>query len=548
MAATENIWVVEHDPEIAAVLQSALQAMGYTVQVVPDSGSALSKTAQGTPSLAIVDLHLPGLSGKDLLAAWRAQNIQAPVIAVARQGEQEDIIQAFRLGAADYLAWPVREAEVVSAAERVLGQQSARRERDALLQEVQRANQGLRQQVRDLQAITALGKAVVSTVDQRDLLEKIVEGAVFVSRANIGWFLLYNARQKNLILAAQHGLPKTLLRNLHRPWDDGISRQVFKRGKPRHLAGKQLASVGALAGLGKSVIAMPVRIKKDVAGVLVAVRKSRQPFSTHEQAMLSAVADYASIALVNLRMMHVLQERAQRLEHMAESVRINEQIKAEILKNVSMILREPLTSALGYTEMLAEEQLGTLNVEQTQAVMVVRQKLQVTSKVAEHLTILSEQEKLVNEREATLQSVVQQVLSRLQGVAQQREIGFVIGYHQRTDILHFNPAHLERVVEAMLVHALHFAPRGAQITISTLADEDKHTMLRIRSKATELTTRQVQRLVNVDTQGLLRNQTRFTGVSIGLSLAEQVAALYGAALSITDNDNKEIAFELKFAE
>ena len=548
MDATENIWVVEHEPEIAAVLQSALQAMGYTVQVVPDSGSALSRAAQEVPTLAIVDLHLPGLSGKDLLAAWRAQNIRVPVIAVARQGEQEDIIQAFRLGAADYLAWPAREAEVVSAAERVLGQQGARRAHGTLPEEMQRANQTLRQQVRDLQTITALGKAVVSTVDQKDLLERIVEGAVFVSRANVGWFLLYNAREKDLILAAQHGLPKTLLRNLRRPWDDGISRRVFKHGKPHHLAGKQLASVRVLANLGKSVIAVPVRIKEDVAGVLVTARESRQPFSKHEQAMLNAVADYASIALVNLRMMHVLEERAKRLEHMAESVRINEQIKAEILKNVSMILREPLTSALGYTEMLAEEQLGTLNVEQTQAALVIRQKLQTTSKVAEHLTILSEQEKLINEREAPLQSVVQQVLSRLQGVARQREIGFVIGYHRRNDILHFNPAHLERIVEAMLVHALHFAPRGAQITISTLADKDKRAILRIRSKATELTTRQIQRLVNVDTQGLLRNQTRFTGVSIGLSLAKQVAALYGATLSITDNDNKEIAFELKFAE
>ncbi len=548
MESTKSIWVVEHESEIAAVLQSALQATGHTVQMMSDSGSALARTTHEVPALAIVDLHLPGLSGKDLLAAWHAQNLAIPVIVIARQGEPEDIIQAFRLGAADYLAWPVREAEVVSAVERVLGQHNIRQERDTLLKEVQRTNQILRQRVRDLQSITALGKAVVSTVDQKNLLEKIVEGAVFVSHANAGWFLLHNAPQQNLILAAQHGLPKALLHNLHHPWDDGISRRVFKQGKPLRLSGKRFASAGIPAGLGQSALAMPVRIKGDTAGVLVVVRKGGQAFSKHEQAMLSAVADYASIALVNVRMMRVLQERARRLEQMGESVRLNEQIKAEILKNVSMILREPLTSALGYAEMLAEEQLGPLNVEQTQAVMVVRQKLQVTSKVAEHLTVLSEQEKLVNEREATLQSIVQQVLGRLQGMAQQREIGFVIGYHQRTDILHFNPAHLERIVEAMLVHALNFAPRGAQIIISTPPGKNNHATLRIRSKATELTTRQIQRLVKVDTQGLLKNQTRFTGVSIGLSLAKQVAALYDAKLHVTEEGNKEIAFVLEFAE
>ncbi len=548
MSAKESIWVVEHEPEIAALIQDALQATGHPVRLLSDSGSALAQSGQERAALALVDLHLPGLSGKDLLAAWRAQGVDIPVIAIAREGEHEDIIQAFRVGAMDYLAWPMREAEVVAAAERVLQQHSLERERDALLREVQHTNQALQRRVRDLQAISALGKAVVSTVDQKTLFEKIVEGAVFVSQADIGWFLLYHSRQKKLVLAAQHSLPKALLRNVHRPWNDGVSRQVFKRGKPVRLAGKNITRFPVLAGLGKSAIAMPVYVKKDVAGVLVVLRKEEKVFSEHDQAMLGAVADYASIALVNIRMMHVLQERAQRLQHMAESVRINERIKSAILKNASMTLREPLTSALGYAEMLADEQLGALSVEQSQAALVIRQKLQITTQVAEHLTALSEQEKLVNEREATLQSVVQHVLNRLQMVAQQREVGFVISYHQRTDILNFNPAHLERVVEAILVHALGFAPRGAQITVSTLADEDNRIVLRVHSKASELTTRQLKRLVNVDTQGLLRSQTRFTGVSVGLSLAAQVAALYGAELSVAGSGNKEIDFVLRFAE
>src|SRR5512143_3702137 len=126
----ERILLVESDPDIQAVIAyQALQPLGYQVQVVDEVNSAITQAVQSSPDLVIADLNLPGLSGKDLLVALNSQGLQVPVIVIAGKGQENNVIQAFRLGGTDYLIWPAREAEIVSAVERVLKQVRERRER-----------------------------------------------------------------------------------------------------------------------------------------------------------------------------------------------------------------------------------------------------------------------------------------------------------------------------------------------------------------------------------------------------------------------------------
>src|SRR5262245_40146234 len=108
MASTgDRILLVENDPEISDIIaRQALKSVGYHVDVVQDSSSAIKRSLQTPPDLVIADLNLPGLSAKDLLVALTSQGVNTPLLVIASKGQEQDIIQAFRLGAADYLLWP----------------------------------------------------------------------------------------------------------------------------------------------------------------------------------------------------------------------------------------------------------------------------------------------------------------------------------------------------------------------------------------------------------------------------------------------------------
>ncbi len=543
----ETIWIVEHQSEIASILAFTLEEMGHTVYVMESGGEVLS-SQQPQPALVLVDLHLPGLTGKDLLVALRSRGITAPVIVLAQQGEPEDIVDAFRLGAADYLTLPVRDAQLVAAVNRVLTQYNATQERDALLRQVQQANQTLERRIRDQQTIAALGKAVVSTTDTHVLFQKIIDGGVYVSQAQIGWLMLRHANRSVMVLAAHRGLPQPLHTWLHRPWDDGISLQVARYGKPLTLRGKAISQLQEIRDIGKSLLAVPlIAGKDDIAGVLVMLRKEALPFSEHDQAMLSAVADYAAISIINARMMRVLDERAHRLQRMTRVIKLSEQTKAALLKNTSMALREPLTSALGYTEMVLEEQLGALNNEQTQALTIIQEKIAMTAQVAEHLSSISDRDPTAENEAINLQAVVTRVLEQQQKIAQSLGLSFKTIFHGRSDTLHFTPAHLERVIEAIIVNVFHLAPPGSQLLIETNETSDKHLVLSIRSKTEMLTTEQAARLTRLETQGVVQRHSRFSGISIELLLAKEISAFYGAELQVKTETRQEIEFRLLFA-
>src|SRR5574338_201320 len=120
-SAGDRILLVENDPEISDLIaRQVLSSVGYSVDVVDDSSAAIKQALLTPPDLIIADLNLPGLSAKDLLVALSSQGMSMPLMVIANKGQEQDIIQAFRLGAADYLLWPARDAEVLSVVERVM--------------------------------------------------------------------------------------------------------------------------------------------------------------------------------------------------------------------------------------------------------------------------------------------------------------------------------------------------------------------------------------------------------------------------------------------
>ncbi len=372
----ERILVVESDPEVSDLIaRQTLQTLGYRVEVARAAANAIQQSAHFAPDVIIANLHLPGLSGKDLLVALNSQGLDVPVIVIAQKGMESDVIQAFRLGASDYILWPSREAEVVSAVERVLKQVRSRRERETLASQLKQTNDELHRRVRELTTIFAIGKAVTSITDQSSLFEKIVEGAIYISDAESGWLLIRSEQTKDYVLGAERNLPKTVSAKLNQPWDDGISSLVALSGETLSIHGEPLKRF-KVSKLGKSVLVVPIKLKKEVVGLLVVVRKSSQPFSPSNQTLLEAVADYASISLMNARLFRAIEERARILQQAVENAQNNERSSSEQIDKFRDELIEPLSDAAQTLSAFVASEQARLNASQKEVLRSVQEKLE----------------------------------------------------------------------------------------------------------------------------------------------------------------------------
>ncbi|MFA9404550.1 MAG: response regulator [Anaerolineales bacterium] len=338
----ERVLVVDEDPYVLDLLKrEVLGPLGYEVEVAEDAGSAIRGAVNFGSDLIIASLTLPGLSGKDLLVALRSQGTEVPMLVTAPEGMEADAIQAFRLGARDYLVKPLRETEVVAAVERVINDIRLRHEHDRLTEQLADSNRMLERRVRELTTLFGLGKTVTSTTHQGQLFSKLMEGCLFVTSADLGWVVLQKESSDELVLRAERNLPPMEAKKLHQNWDDGVSSLVLLSGEALAIHGEGLSQF-KLSEFGQAALIAPIKAKDRPFGVIGVARKQAIPFTEREQVMLEAITDYASISLVNARLFQALEERAKRLEQEFEKSDGRIYVDSEWLESLDRALRAAL--------------------------------------------------------------------------------------------------------------------------------------------------------------------------------------------------------------
>src|SRR5258706_1011474 len=364
-APVERILIVESDPDISDLIaRQALQPLGYEVNIAADGAGAIRQALQFQPDVIIVALNMQGLSGKDLLVALSSQGVAAPIIVLAQKGEEPAVIQAFRLGANDYLMLPAREAEVVSAVERTLNQVRESRARAKLDLQLKQTNDELQRRLRELTTIFSVGRAVLSITDQRVLFEKIVEAVTTVTEADMGWLTLKDEKTQAFILASQRNLPEAWAKKIAQRLDDGVSSLVAVSAETLTIHGPALQKF-KISTLGKSVMVVPVKVQNEAIGLLTLVRKAERPFGESEQTLGGAIADYASISLVNARLFRAL-------AHNAETAQNGEKQKFEVLQNLRQEVHSKLQTAAYPLDLILGEKIGALSPEPKQALESVQ--------------------------------------------------------------------------------------------------------------------------------------------------------------------------------
>jgi CheY-like chemotaxis protein len=81
--------VIEDDPDQALIFAEALRAAGFEPEIVRDGRAALTRLEATAPSLVVLDLHMPGVDGKDLLYYIRTDERLAGTRVILASGDYQ---------------------------------------------------------------------------------------------------------------------------------------------------------------------------------------------------------------------------------------------------------------------------------------------------------------------------------------------------------------------------------------------------------------------------------------------------------------------------
>lgn len=541
----EKILVIDDDAEVLdLVAQQVLAPLGYAVATAADGNAGLQLALKMQPDIIITSLTLPGLSGRDLLAALRTQKVQCTVIATGPKGDETKALQAFRLGAKDYLTKPLREAELVATIDHALEEVRLRREREQLAHKLKGANEQLERRVKELTTLYGIGKSVTAITNLTLLFNRLMEGALFVTEAELGWLLLVDEGSHQLVLRAGKNLPNLSALKLNQPWDDGISPLLMQSGEGILLAGSALAKMKA-GQVAKAAVVVPIKAKEQVIGTLGVGNTSGKPFEERDQRMLSAVSDYASVALVNARLFQSLEQKARSLQQANEETAKGTRTKDDALGSVGRELKLPLHQARTSLESLSRgESGGPLNPAQMGALRATQERLEIMQRLVDDLNILGEGHPTLNPRPVNLSELAKQAVGRLALEARQSGLTISSDLTNTPHSVSADAALLQRAIDNLLLNAIKFSPQGGVITVRVKPGEAGQMLLSVTDQGPGLSLDKLPRAWErfLTIEGTASRKALNTGLT--LAVVKQIVEALGGKVGVESENGKGATFYL----
>jgi FixJ family two-component response regulator len=126
-----EIFVVDDDPAVRETLSLVLSAGGYQVICFVDGTALLAVARSRTPAAILLDVHIPGKSGLDILRELRGEDYPAPIFIISGQGDIAMAVTAIKDGALDFIEKPFRGNELVTRLDEAIGAFSRRQAENA---------------------------------------------------------------------------------------------------------------------------------------------------------------------------------------------------------------------------------------------------------------------------------------------------------------------------------------------------------------------------------------------------------------------------------
>jgi len=367
-----------------------------------------------------------------------------------------------------------------------------------------------------VQHLLAINRAIAGTLDYEEVLRLVVDKTAQLTGARACALLLRDDSGVAHVVASR-GLAVDKVESFAAPLDERIN--------------------GALRGLldhqrEDSFVGAPVIQHGTVVGILVVHRDGRGAGDPDEEAILSALADQAAIALDHASRYRQLWVEGQvaRRELERESRR-----KDEFLAMLSHELRNPLAAIVNAVEVLRLSSPQDPKLAQIHDI-AARQSMHMKRLLDDLLDVsrVNSNRIELERREVALQEVIEQALDGLSSTIRQRGHHLEVTLADEQLAVDGDPDRLLQVVSNLVTNAVKYTEPGGHLAVSLVRD-DGQAVLRVSDDGIGIPAELLPHVFDLFVQAERAANRSEGGLGIGLSLVKRLVEMHGGTVAATSD-------------
>lgn len=183
MENPHSILLVEDEAKLGPIIRDELRRQGYLVDLAIDGKEAEEAFQNKLYSIVLLDVNLPYKSGLELCKEFRAANKTIPIIMLTAIGQIQDKVEAFDLGADDYLVKPFHFEELFVRVKALLKRTDKVQEDEKIIvddltidmknKSVVRAGMNINLTAKEFTLLTLLARNRERVISKQEILEKV---------------------------------------------------------------------------------------------------------------------------------------------------------------------------------------------------------------------------------------------------------------------------------------------------------------------------------------------------------------------------------------
>lgn len=183
MENPHSILLVEDEAKLGSIIRDELRRQGYLVDLAIDGKEAEEAFQNNLYSIVLLDVNLPYKSGLELCKEFRAANKTIPIIMLTAIGQIQDKVEAFDLGADDYLVKPFHFEELFVRVKALLKRTDKGQEDEKIIvddltidmknKSVVRAGMNINLTAKEFTLLTLLARNRERVISKQEILEKV---------------------------------------------------------------------------------------------------------------------------------------------------------------------------------------------------------------------------------------------------------------------------------------------------------------------------------------------------------------------------------------